>query len=292
MAAFIHKDTVMATPRFSHLVQYLLCFNLALGSFAALAAEKASKEPKSNADTSKAIKTVNGVAISQEQLNHFMQNLQAQGQQMGPDAEKMVLNELIARELVAGDARKKKLDALPEVKAQVKLMQQQVLVDAWFADYFKKNPIKEEDVRNEYNRQLESTKSGRNANEYSVSQILLSSEQEAQDVSKRLEANESFERLAQDKSLDKPSAAQGGKLGWLLPSMIVKPLDDIVLSLKKGSVSNPVQTNLGWHILKVEDIRKFKPATFDEAKNNVIKGLVDAKRKVLVEELAKTAVIK
>jgi peptidyl-prolyl cis-trans isomerase C len=257
-----------------------------------MAAEKASKEPKANADTSKAIKTVNGVAISQEQLNHFMQNLQAQGQQVGPDAEKMVLNELIARELVAGDARKKKLDALPEVKAQVKLMQQQVLVDAWFADYFKKNPIKEEDVRNEYNRQLESTKSGRNANEYSVSQILLSSEQEAQEVSKRLEANESFERLAQDKSLDKPSAAQGGKLGWLLPSMIVKPLDDIVLSLKKGSVSNPVQTNLGWHILKVEDIRKFKPATFDEAKNNVIKGLVDAKRKVLVEELAKTAVIK
>ena len=158
-----------------------------------------------------------------------MQNLQAQGQQVGPDAEKMVLNELIARELVAGDARKKKLDALPEVKAQVKLMQQQVLVDAWFADYFKKNPIKEEDVRNEYNRQLDSTKSGRNSNEYSVSQILLGSEQEAQEVSKRLENNESFERIAQDKSLDKPSAAQGGKLGWLLPSMIVKPLDDIVL---------------------------------------------------------------
>ncbi len=204
----------------------------------------------------------------------------------------MVLNELVARELVAADARKKKLDTLPDVKAQVKLMQQQVLVDAWFADYFKKNPIKEEDVRDEYNRQLDSTKSGRNANEYSVSQILLGNEQDAQDVSKRLENNESFERIAQEKSLDKASAAQGGKLGWLLPSMIVKPLDDIILSLKKGSVSNPLQTNLGWHILKVDDVRKFKPATYDDAKANVIKGLVDAKRKTLVEELAKTAVIK
>ena len=204
----------------------------------------------------------------------------------------MVLNELVARELVAADARKKKLDTLPEVKAQVKLMQQQVLVDAWFADYFKKNPIKEEDVRDEYNRQLDSTKSGRNANEYSVSQILLGNEQDAQDVSKRLENNESFERIAQEKSLDKASAAQGGKLGWLLPSMIVKPLDDIILSLKKGSVSNPLQTNLGWHILKVDDVRKFKPATYDDAKANVIKGLVDAKRKTLVEDLAKTAVIK
>jgi peptidyl-prolyl cis-trans isomerase C len=125
-----------------------------------------------------------------------------------------------------------------------------------------------------------------------VSQILLSSEQEAQEVAKRLESNESFERIAQEKSMDKPSAAQGGKLGWLLPTMIVKPLDDIILSLKKGNVSNPVQTNLGWHILKVDDVRKFKPASYDDAKTNVIKGLMDAKRKVLVEELAKTSVIK
>lgn len=279
----------MATIRFHHAIKYLVCLSLIAVSGHSMAAEKASK---ASADMSKAIKTVNGVAITQEQLNLFLQNLQAQGQKISPDAEKMVLNELIARELVAGDARKKKLDALPEVKAQVKFMQQQVLVDAWFADYFKKNPIKEEEVREEYNRQLESTKSGRNANEYSISQILLGSEQEAQEVSKRLESNESFERLAQDKSLDKPSAAQGGKLGWLLPSMIVKPLDDIVLSLKKGSVSNPVQTNIGWHILKVDDIRKFKPATYDEAKNNVIKGLVDAKRKTLVDDLAKAAVIK
>lgn len=113
-----------------------------------------------------------------------------------------------------------------------------------------------------------------------------------QEVTKRLENNESFERIAQEKSIDKPSAAQGGKLGWLLPTMIVKPLDDIILSLKKGSVSNPVQTNLGWHILKVDDVRKFKPAPYDEVKLNVTKGLMDAKRKTLVEELAKTAVIK
>ncbi len=279
----------MSVARIHNAITFFLCLSFLLIGGHSFAAEKVSKI---TLESPKAIKTVNGVAITQEQLNHFLQNLQAQGQQVSPDAEKMVLNELIARELVAGDARKKKLDTSPEVKAQLKLMQQQVLVDAWFADYFKKNPIKEEDVRNEYNRQLESTKSGRNANEYSVSQILLSSEQEAQEISKRLEANESFERLAQDKSLDKTSAAQGGRLGWLLPSMIVKPLDDIVVSLKKGNVSNPVQTSLGWHILKVEDVRKFKPASFDEAKNNVIKGLVEAKRKVLVEELAKTAVIK
>lgn len=282
----------MLALRSYSIAKFFLFSYLILISSTCLSAEKSSKESKATSDLAKTIKTVNGVAISQEQLNHFIENLKARGQQVSPDGEKMLLNELIARELVAGDARKKKLDALPEVKAQMMLMQQQVLVDTWFADYFKKYPIKEEDVRNEYNRQLESTKSGRNSNEYSVSQILLGSEQEAQDVSKRLEKNESFERIAQEKSLDKPSAAQGGKLGWLLPSMIVKPLDDIVLSLKKGSVSNPIQTNVGWHILKVEDVRKFKPASFDEAKNNVMKSLVDAKRKALVEELAKTAVIK
>jgi peptidyl-prolyl cis-trans isomerase C len=282
----------MQALRSNSIAKFFLFSYLILISSTCLSAEKASKDSKATSDLAKTIKTVNGVAISQEQLNHFIENLKARGQQVGPDGEKMLLNELIARELVAGDARKKKLDALPEVKAQMMLMQQQILVETWFADYFKKNPIKEEDVRNEYNRQLEFTKSGRNSNEYSVSQILLGSEQEAQDISKRLEKNESFERIAQERSLDKPSAAQGGKLGWLLPSMIVKPLDDIVLSLKKGSVSNPIQTNAGWHILKVEDVRKFKPANFEEAKNNVMKGLVDAKRKALVEDLAKTAVIK
>ena len=98
MAALTIKDTIMATPRFSHAVQLLLCISLTLGTIAAVAAEKAGKESKASAETAKAIKTVNGVAISQEQLNHFMQNLQAQGQQMGLDAEKMVLIELIARE--------------------------------------------------------------------------------------------------------------------------------------------------------------------------------------------------
>jgi len=272
----------------------LFCLALISTSFTVVAADKVTKEPKAltSTDAQKVLKTVNGVAITRDQLNQFLHNLQAQGQKITPEVENAILNELIVRELVAGDAHKKKLDASPEVRAQMKLVQQQVLVDAWFADYFNQNPIKDEQVREEYNRQLESTKIGKNSNEYAVSQILLSSEQEAQEVAKRLENNEPFERIAQEKSMDKPSAAQGGKLGWLLPTMIVKPLDDIILSLKKGSVSNPVQTNLGWHILKVDDVRKFKPAPYDEVKLNVTKGLMDAKRKVLVEELAKTAVIK
>jgi len=272
----------------------LLFVALLSNSYTVASAEKVAKEPKSSTSTEaqKVLKTVNGVAITTDQLNHFLHNLQAQGQKITPEVENVILNELIVRELVAGDAHKKKLDTLPEVKAQTKLVQQQVLVDAWFTDYFNQNPIKDEQVREEYNRQLESTKTGKNSNEYAVSQILLGSEKEAQEVAKRLETNESFERIAQEKSIDKSSAAQGGKLGWLLPTIIVKPLDDIILSLKKGSVSNPVQTNLGWHILKVDDVRKFKPAPYDEVKLNVTKGLMEAKRKVLVEELAKTAVIK
>jgi peptidyl-prolyl cis-trans isomerase C len=284
----------MKTFRLTNMLNFLFYLALISTSLTAVAADKVTKEPKALtiSDAQKVLKTVNGVAITRDQLNQFLHNLQAQGQKITPEVENAILNELIVRELVAGDAHKKKLDASPEVRAQMKLVQQQVLVDAWFADYFNQNPIKDEQVREEYNRQLESTKIGKNSNEYAVSQILLSSEQEAQEVAKRLENNEPFERIAQEKSMDKPSAAQGGKLGWLLPTMIVKPLDDIILSLKKGSVSNPVQTNLGWHILKVDDVRKFKPAPYDEVKLNVTKGLMDTKRKVLVEELAKTAVIK
>jgi peptidyl-prolyl cis-trans isomerase C len=72
---------------------------------------------------------------------------------------------------------------------------------------------------------------------------------------------------------------------------IVKPLDDVIISLKNGSTSNPVQSALGWHILKVEDRRVFKIAPYEAVKANLMKVIMDAKRKVLIEGLAKKATI-
>ncbi len=243
-------------------------------------------------DQSTVLKTVNGSSITRDQVLIFLRTMQGQGQKITPDVESAVLNELVLRELVASEARKQNLDTSPEVVSQSKFMQQQILVEAWFLDYFKQHPITEEAVRAEYTRQLELTKSGRNSHEYLVSQILLSTEKEAGDVSKRLDSKESFEKIAQEKSIDKASAVQGGKLGWIVPSNIIKPLDDIIISLKKGIISNPVQTSLGWHILKVDETRVFKIPSYEAAKANLIKGIMDAERKELIEKLAKKAIIK
>jgi peptidyl-prolyl cis-trans isomerase C len=242
-------------------------------------------------DDARVLKTVNGVNITRDQVVIFLRSMQAQGQKITPDVEASVLNELILRELVASEARKQNLDTTPEVLSQMKFMMQQILVEAWFADYFKQHPITDEEARTEYAKQIELTKTGRNSNEYLVLQILVASENEANDISKRLDAKESFTKLAQEKSIDKGSAAQGGKLGWVIPNNIVKPLDDVIISLKNGSTSNPVQSALGWHILKVEDRRVFKIAPFEVVKANLMKVIMDAKRKVLIEGLAKKATI-
>lgn len=242
-------------------------------------------------DDARVLKTVNGVNITRDQVVIFLRSMQAQGQKITPDVEASVLNELILRELVASEARKQNLDTTPEVLSQMKFMMQQILVEAWFADYFKQHPITDEEARTEYAKQIELTKTGRNSNEYLVLQILVASENEANDISKRLDAKESFTKLAQEKSIDKGSAAQGGKLGWVIPNNIVKPLDDVIISLKNGSTSNPVQSALGWHILKVEDRRVFKIAPFEVVKANLMKVIMDAKRKALIEGLAKKATI-
>lgn len=242
-------------------------------------------------DDGRVLKTVNGVNITRDQVVIFLRSMQAQGQNITPEVETSVLNELILRELVASEARKQNLNTTPEVLSQMKFMMQQILVEAWFADYFKQHPITDEEARTEYAKQIELTKTGRNSNEYLVSQILVLSEKEANDISKRLDGKESFAKLAQEKSIDKGSSAQGGKLGWVIPNNIVKPLDDVIISLKNGSTSNPVQSALGWHILKVEDRRVFKIAAFEAVKANLMKVIMDAKRKVLIEGMAKKATI-
>jgi peptidyl-prolyl cis-trans isomerase C len=184
-------------------------------------------------DDGRVLKTVNGVQITRDQVVIFLRSMQVQGQKITPEVEASVLNELILRELVASEARKQNLDTTPEVLSQMKFMMQQILVEAWFADYFKQHPITDEEARTEYAKQIELTKTGRNSNEYLVLQILVASENEANDISKRLDAKESFTKLAQEKSIDKGSAAQGGKLGWVIPNNI----EPLAKSIKANGIN-------------------------------------------------------
>ncbi|KAA6205036.1 MAG: hypothetical protein DU429_04110 [Candidatus Tokpelaia sp.] len=96
--------------------------------------------------------------------------------------------------------------------------------------------------------------------------ILVKTQKEAQDIIKQLAKGADFEKLAKEKSID-GTASLGGDLGYFTPGQMVEAFDKAAFALKKGEYTKqPVQTQFGWHIIKVLDIRTKQPPTFDEMK--------------------------
>jgi len=120
--------------------------------------------------------------------------------------------------------------------------------------------------------------------------ILVKTEQEAKDIVKQLKAGADFTELAK-KSSDGPSAQTGGDLGYFSRGQMVKPFEDAAFSLKPGQISDPVQTEFGWHVIKVEDKRNRPLPTFDEVKEQLMASLVQNQLKTVVQTLRGSAKI-
>ncbi len=85
-----------------------------------------------------------------------------------------------------------------------------------------------------------------------ASHILVKTEQEAKDILEQLDAGKPFDALAKERSMC-PSGKKGGNLGWFTMGQMVREFEKAAFSTKKGTVSQPVKTQFGYHIIKVED---------------------------------------
>lgn len=185
-----------------------------------------------------------------------------QGQQDSPELRAAIRDELNTRELLVREAKKKGLDKTAGMKAEMDLTAQTVLVRAFMADYLKANPVSDEVLRKEY----DTIKTQMGDKEYKVRHILVEKEDEAKDIIASLQKGEKFEKLA-DRSKDTGSKASGGDLDWNAPANFVKPFADAMVALQKGKfTTTPVQSQFGWHVIQLDDIRDAKVPTFDEVK--------------------------
>ena len=231
--------------------------------------------------------TVNGVAIPQARLDMRIQAAMAQGQPDSPEMRKAALENLITVEVLAQASSKKGFNKQSDVVQQIELTKQNILANAFFQDYVKKHPLSEDVLKQEY----EKINKLRGNKEYKVSHILLKTEAEAKTVSDQLK-NSKFEDVAMDKSQDPGSSVKGGDLGWAVPSNFVKPFSDAMIAMNKGQISAPVQSQFGWHVIKLEDTRDMKVPGFDEVKPNLTQHLQQQMvQKAIAEQRAK-AVIK
>lgn len=117
---------------------------------------------------------------------------------------------------------------------------------------------------------------------------MVASEAEAQDIIKQINAGAKFETLAKEKSFEKISGAQGGVVGWVFPAQLASPINDLVMNMSKGSITqSPVKTNNGWHVIELDNVRPFVMPSFDQVKNTIAQELVQQRRQEAISALLK-----
>ena len=235
-----------------------------LGSSSALAADKPAATTPTTQTKNGAV--VNGITIPQSRIELRVKDLISKGQVDSPELRKAVRDELINLEIMAQEAVKKGFDKNEETVSQLDMAKQSILVGAFVQDYFKNHPISEDDLKKEY----EELKKSAGGKEYKARHILVKEEAEAKSISAQLKKGAKFDALASKHSLDPGSKEKGGALDWAMPANFVKPFSDALVALKKGGVSAPVQSEFGWHIIKLEDVREFKFPAYREVKQNLM----------------------
>lgn len=214
------------------------------------------------ADADEVVARVNGVAIRQVQVETATRNLISQGQQDTPDLRARVKDELIARELILQQAGKDGLDKRDEVRDQIELARSNILINTYLQTWAREHPVAEADIRAEYERLAAELG---NLEEFQTRHILVKDDKAAKAVLARLKKGEKFDKLAQSVSEDTGTKAKGGELGWVRgDANLVRPFMDAMTKLKKGETSTEaVKTDFGFHIIRVDDVRKAQPPAYD-----------------------------
>jgi len=233
---------------------------------------------------------VNGVAIPQSRVDLLVRQQVGRGAPDNAELRTRVRDELVNIEAVSQEAVRRGLEMNPEVQAQIDFARQQILAQAYIAQMLQKNPVGEATLKAEYDK----IRSSLGDREYRARHILVKSEAEARDLLAQIGARKAtFEKLAAERSEDQGSRAQGGLLDWTSPANLVKPFADAMVRLKKGqTVSAPVQSPFGWHIIRLEDERALTPPPFEEVRGQLAqrfqqqaieKAIADVRAKAKVE---------
>jgi peptidyl-prolyl cis-trans isomerase C len=221
-----------------------------------------------------AVATVNGKPIKQSLLDDNVRDV--------------IMSKLISSELVLQEAQKSGMDKKPDFLAKEELTRRELLVNVYIQDYMKSHPVSDSDTKAAY----EKFKTELGDKEYNARHILVASEAEAKDVIAQLNKGGDFSKIAKEKSIDPGSKDKAGDLGWFSLGGMVKPFGEAVAKLQKGKVSEPVQTQFGWHVIKLDDVRDMKAPPYDKVKENLQKQLAQRQlEKMLTDLRAKATVV-
>ena len=210
------------------------------------------------------------------------QQVARSGRPVTPELEGQIKDEVIAREIFMQEAQKLGLDATEDFKTQLELARQTILIRELFADFQKKNPVTDEEIKAEYDK-FAAANGGK---EYKARHILVEKESEAKDIIARLKKGAKFEDIAKKQSKDPGSGAKGGDLDWANPGSYVKEFTEALVKLNKGQTTDtPVQSQFGWHVIRLDDVRQAQLPKLDEVKPQIAQQLQQQRLAKFQEDL-------
>lgn len=225
---------------------------------------------------------VNGKPVPKARMDALVSQLQRAGRPVPAEMQDQIKQEVIAREVFMQEAQKRGLDATDDYKAQLELARQTILIRELFADYQKNNPVSDAEVQAEYDKFV----AANGGKEYHARHILVENEADAKQVIADIKKGKKFEDIAKAKSKDPGSAPNGGDLDWATAASYVPEFSQAMVKLGKGQMTQePVKTQFGWHVIRVEDIREAQLPKLEEVKPQIAQQLQQQKLAKFQEDL-------
>ncbi|MGQ0455777.1 MAG: peptidylprolyl isomerase [Hyphomicrobium sp.] len=248
----------------------------------ALALAAAGPLALSAAAEDKVLATINGKPITEADVAVAESEIGSDMGTMAPDQKKMSLIEfLIDNQLFAEAAEGQKLGDGPDFENRVKYLKRRALRELYFEKVIKAS-VSDADARKMYDDQVRQIKP---EEEVSARHILVETEDKAKELKEKVKTGGDFVALAKENSKDPGSKDDGGNLGYFGRGQMVPQFEDVVFKLAKGEVSDPVKTQFGWHLIKIEDKRTKQPPAFEIVKDRIVQSLLLQKAQQSAVEL-------
>lgn len=228
------------------------------------------------------VAVVNGKAVPKARVELLLQQATRNGQPLTPELEARAREQVVLSEIFAQEAEKRGLAATAEYRQQMDLLRQTILVRELFADFQRKNPVSDVDLKAEYDK----IKASNQGTEYRARHILVEKEDEAKALLAQLKGGANFEELAKKSSKDPGSAARGGDLDFARAESYVPEFGQAMAKLKKGETSSePVRSQFGFHIIRLDDVREAQFPPLEEVRAQLEQRLVQTRLQAFQQSL-------
>jgi peptidyl-prolyl cis-trans isomerase C len=207
------------------------------------------------------VATVGDEAITEADLAFAAEDLQQELGQMPPqDRRAFLVTVLIDMKVMANAAREREMDQSEIFQRRQKYLEERALRRAFFAEEIAAG-VTPEAVQAAYDELIANFEP---QEEVHARHVLVATEESAEAVKAEIEAGRPFEEVAMEKSTDPSAQQNGGDLGFFSRGMMVKPFEDAAFAMEAGEVSDPIQSDFGWHVIRVEEKRQSQPPAMEE----------------------------